>query len=158
MNFCSYATLDCQFILLFTCRLSRWQRPSWGSRRCWIPATWSARRRITWASSLTSPGTTASSAGSPTVGAVCPAFSIRSLMLRKWKRRSWVCRFYWEFSRKKKFPPTSLFSTVLHSLSCCKSLRFCSVSNFIFETFTSPWYCHSRRCYLSQLSGAPSCC
>lgn len=50
-----------------TCRPSRSQRPSWASRRCWTPATWSARSPTTWASSPTSPGTTASSTGSLTV-------------------------------------------------------------------------------------------
>lgn len=53
-----------------TCRPLRSQRPSWASRRCWTPVTWSARSPTTWASSPTSPGTTASSTGSLTVGTV----------------------------------------------------------------------------------------
>lgn len=60
-------------LFLLTCRPLRSQRSSWASRRCWIPAIWSARCRITWASLPTSPGTTASSTGSLTVGAVCSA-------------------------------------------------------------------------------------
>lgn len=56
--------------LPLTCRPLRSQRPSWASRRCWTPAMWLARSPTTWASSPTSPGTTASSTGSLTVGTV----------------------------------------------------------------------------------------
>lgn len=53
-----------------TCRPLRSRRPSWASRRCWTPAMWLARSPTTWASSPTSPGTTATSTGSLTVGTV----------------------------------------------------------------------------------------